>query len=390
MHPLSSLIATFNTDEWQQLVSLQFKDWLTSPQAFFRIYREISDRRGYSVYSGESKRDYRNYYVLDTNPIVVVTSEATADLKAFSRIVRHRTAYFIKLFWWSRETWASMAYERRCFLIHQDEFPQHQVTFLCNSERETHLADRLGLPSIFCNQNCLLDENLYTIREQVTKEFDAIYNARIDPFKRHHLLQGVQSLALIVGPGLANTQERQQYRKLIRLLLKDACVLNDVRKRPLASILDESLRFPFIPPEEVCQHINSSRVGVILSREEGACYASAEYLLCGLPVVSTANMGGRDVFLQNEDYVKYAAPTSHSVRKAIAYLAGIEFDPYYIRSRTLQKMEPHRDRFRNLLQSIYAKERPGFDVHDHWESIFSNRMIAYAQPWPDTFVHQIS
>lgn len=52
----------------------------------------------------------------------------------------------------------------------------------------------------------------------------------------------------------------------------------------------------FLPPAQVCAALNRGEVGLALSELEGACWASTEYLLCGLPVVSTPCSGGREVW----------------------------------------------------------------------------------------------
>ena len=48
--------------------------------------------------------------------------------------------------------------------------------------------------------------------------------------------------------------------------------------------------------EEVRRILVQSRCGLALSAQEGAMYASGEYLLAGLPVVTTRSRGGRDAF----------------------------------------------------------------------------------------------
>jgi glycosyltransferase involved in cell wall biosynthesis len=129
---------------------------------------------------------------------------------------------------------------------------------------------------------------------------------------------------------------------------------------------------------------------VILSREEGACYASAEYLLCGTPVVTTTNIGGRDVFLKGMPHVKYVPPVPSIINETILDLANTGFDPFSIRNAVLKEMEPHRKRFKELLQNIYDKEKSDFNVSENWEQLFTNRMVEYAQPWPDSFVRQLA
>ncbi len=50
---------------------------------------------------------------------------------------------------------------------------------------------------------------------------------------------------------------------------------------------------------EVARKLNACRVGMCLSETEGAMFAAVEYLLCGLPVVSTPSQGGRDVWFDS-------------------------------------------------------------------------------------------
>lgn len=45
-------------------------------------------------------------------------------------------------------------------------------------------------------------------------------------------------------------------------------------------------------------------------------FASMEYLLCGLPIVSTPSIGGRDVFF-DKDYVEIVEPDPHAVKEAV-------------------------------------------------------------------------
>lgn len=48
-------------------------------------------------------------------------------------------------------------------------------------------------------------------------------------------------------------------------------------------------KYHYLSPVEVAAALNQCGVGGIFSAEEGTCYASTEYLLCGLPVVSTTS-----------------------------------------------------------------------------------------------------
>lgn len=52
----------------------------------------------------------------------------------------------------------------------------------------------------------------------------------------------------------------------------------------------------YLSASQVCAALNRCEVGLALSELEGPCWASTEYLLCGLPVVTTPCSGGREVW----------------------------------------------------------------------------------------------
>ncbi|WP_164127899.1 glycosyltransferase, partial [Stenotrophomonas maltophilia] len=62
-----------------------------------------------------------------------------------------------------------------------------------------------------------------------------------------------------------------------------------------------------LTPEAVNRVYNQAAVGLCLSAVEGAMCASMEYLMAGLPVVSTPSVGGRDVYF-DPDYCIIAEP----------------------------------------------------------------------------------
>ena len=130
-----------------------------------------------------------------------------------------------------------------------------------------------------------------------------------------------------------------------------------------------------IRPEDMYKYINQARVGLCLSAEEGAMYASAEYLLCGLPVVSTRSTGGRDTYF-DDTYVKIVEDTPEAVAEGVEEMIERNIDPHYIRERTITKMKEHRDTFINLIQSIYDKECVKRDFREEWPRIFINKLLA--------------
>jgi len=72
---------------------------------------------------------------------------------------------------------------------------------------------------------------------------------------------------------------------------------------------------------------------------EGACFTIVEYLLCGLPVLSTKpadikGLGGRELWL-NKSNSHFVEATAEKVAYGVEYLAGRVFDRHEIRRKLL-------------------------------------------------------
>ena len=198
-----------------------------------------------------------------------------------------------------------------------------------------------------------------------SKRFDAVYDANISPYKRHGLATEIQNLALISfrHPVLFN----HGYAQKVRRELDHAHWHND----PLAD------DFSFLTTEQVVSILNQSRVGLCLSAVEGAMYASIQYLLCGLPVVSTASKGGRDVFFEDE-YALIVADDSRAVASGVREMINRNIPPDAIRNRVIERMTEHRQTFTDLLQSIFDRHQSGQLATDVWPEIFRHKMgLAY-------------
>ena len=92
-------------------------------------------------------------------------------------------------------------------------------------------------------------------------------------------------------------------------------------------------------------------VGLVLSPVEGSSYASMEYMLAGMPVVSTPSVGGRDVYF-DPDFCVICEPDPTAVRDAVADLRSRNIPREEIRARTLAKIEPARRRFLTLIDEV--------------------------------------
>lgn len=234
--------------------------------------------------------------------------------------------------------------------------------FLFNTEEEMNRYRSAGFIGEVINQNCWLpwDAAMRYIPEK-TKKYDAVYVGRFTPFKRHWLANKVNSLALVMGDLMgaeaANDLPPYLYRNL--------------------TPLDES---------GVASIINESKCGLILSETEGACFASSEYLLCGIPVVSTFSKGGRDVWYTDYNSIQVDA-SADAVAEAVAFFVNNPRDPQRIRDEHIKKSIVFRELFISILKNLFVQNCVDLDSVNFFNSTYMNKLRTSETPnlesiWP--------
>ena len=326
-------------------------------------------------------RLHKNYYIINKNPPIICTSEWPESIRDISKLIgKKNPATFIIIPWLSIYNWWNLY--KDSVEMYKIDFPKHKIIIMCNEELDYKIFKSLGINSFFCNQNALIDTNIFKIRA-LKKKYDVIYNARLAPTKRHYLLSGIKSKKICLISAQLNAGFNQVYLEKIKKIIPNATLLN-YANNPTLSGVDFNQLPPQLDDIQVSKLLNNSRVGVILSRIEGSCYASTEYLLAGIPVVSTNSRGGRDIFFSKE-YCITVFPSSGSVKNAVNRLICYDIDPIYIRNNTLLKIKPHLERFKNILQKEFDRFGISMDVKDNWENIFVNKMIQYANDYRQHF-----
>jgi tetratricopeptide (TPR) repeat protein len=208
-------------------------------------------------------------------------------------------------------------------------FKGARITFLANDVAELLLARESGLRADLLNNNAFVDENIYNIIPGYKKSFDAVYNARLIPYKRHYFAKSVESLILIVANQMPSVMVE------------------------LNTLLPKAQISPYLlSVQRVVETINSAICGLTLSDKEGAMYASIECLLCGLPIVTTRNVGGRDWFF-GEGYVLYADDTPESVAACVAQWRANPPSPEFVRENTMQRIRRERAVFFDMVERIF-------------------------------------
>ena len=245
--------------------------------------------------------------------------------------------------------------------IFYELYPQHDLYFICPTETEFNLFSKNGIKNAyFINKNAFIDDSMFYIMPQVEKKFNAIYNAQLKPYKRFELASNINKLAIITYQAHRfNQSALDSYNQQIRKTLNNAVWFNDIDN--------------FIPPVDIVKYLNQCKVGLCLSAEEGPMMASIEYLLCGLPVVSTKSLGGRDVFFDDE-YVKVVDDDPQKINAAVEELIHRNISPEFIRSKTLEKIQVHRNRFIDLVNQILRDAGVESNFKENLNHLFINKL----------------
>lgn len=244
------------------------------------------------------------------------------------------------------------------------EYPEVELHAICNESIELEVFKNTCINSFFINQNAFLDTDLFKLKNN-KKEFDAVYNAQLKPFKRHHLATGLENIALIYYGGSGDLG----YFRDLRSVFPSAFYANG---DPIYS--DRGNLFKFISPDQVSDIYSRSYAGLCLSAVEGAMYASAEYLLCGIPVVSTKNHGGRNVFANPDHWIEVSDDPSEVI-KAVNHFKNCNLDPESIRKSALNIVCEHRNKlFEFMNQKFYEAGQPFRRFEDEFPLIFKDKL----------------
>lgn len=211
-------------------------------------------------------------------------------------------------------------------ILHSSEGRTHHL--MVNAADEEQMRKRFRVRGAHFNQNFYINEHLYKPIEQ-PKVYDAIYTAQLNSSKRLWLAKNIEKLMVVSYGGDLHSYCPE---------LKHA----DFNKE-------------FISRPQLAKKYNQAHAGLILSALEGANLASTEYLLCGIPVVSTPSKGGRDEFFTPENSI-IVPPEAEAVERAVQMWITISPDPTKIRQQTLKKINNLRLDYCTYIAQLIEQE----------------------------------
>lgn len=241
--------------------------------------------------------------------------------------------------------------------------PKKQFVFLFNTVNEIHTSGSYDIHGVYMNKNMWLNENVIKAEGGRNKDYDAVYVTRRSPDQRHYLAAKIGNLALVLEKG--STQSftslpRHTYMNVAALSMPDRLAV-------------------------ICR----ACCGLSLADIKGTNFSIGEYLLCGLPVVSSHAPDGRSEWLNEYNAIE-CAPTVDSVLAAVEQMKQSPRDPNLIREMHIAQANQQRLAFVDLLRTIFKKA----GIHSEnaeavFKQRFADRIINGVKPERDKYLPKL-
>lgn len=311
--------------------------------------------------------------VVSVDPLIVYTSRAEGFPFGMAGPFADRypsvPATFLVYFPWTEESEDQAAILRRDVRAWQARGTRASVILCANSSGEQASLERAGVRSVLLNHNIAVLDEAFSVSEAASEpDFDAVYNAKLDPWKRHELAADIPRVAYVTYYWAGQGPKEAMRQRLAGLSGRAGHrVINPVR---------DGLPDFMAKPDINAAYARAS-VGLCLSAKEGAMVASIEYLLAGLPIVNTPNLGGRDHFF-DDDYCVTVPPDPRQIRDATAALQARHIPRRQVRARTLVRLESERRRALALFDLICRGQRRPTPLWDRFP--LAGRGINFGPP----------
>lgn len=222
------------------------------------------------------------------------------------------------------------------------------------------LCRDIGIRAVFCSHNAGLDERLFSAKPAAQQPYNAVYNARMLTLKRHELANQVEGKVLFIG-GARNPKDSPEHFKWLQEIMPQHTFTH--------ANTDE-----IFPTEQISKWLTQSRVGLCLSAKEGGMYSSTEYLLSGLPVVSTVCESGREAHYDVR-FCRLVQDTPAAVAHSVKELIALNIDRHFVRRETIKKMRVERQNFIDELQLIFDANNCDCDASRFFYSQFQHKIF---------------
>ena len=291
---------------------------------------------------------HHGFYILSTEPLIV------SYIGKFPRLSQEfQPKHVLQGCAGFAARWKRIVKHKKNQIMHAMRGRKHH--FIINSSEEEVWRQRWFMRGGHFNHNIYINEHIYKPLDE-PKHYEAIYIAQLKVFKRHWLAKDIERLIVVsygghlptFCPELAHAEYNEE----------------------------------FIPRPELAKKINQAYAGLCLSAEEGAMLASMEYLLCGIPVVSTPSKGGRDEFFNDNNSI-IVPPQADAISRAVQKWKESPPNPYKIREDALKQLNVVRLDLCKYVTKLIEEEGGGKkNPEELMEKYFAPPGISYR------FVHE--
>ena len=222
------------------------------------------------------------------------------------------------------------------------ENSEYNIVILANSlEEKKFFESRINCTILFCNHNAFLNENKFTILNSIYKKYDMVIDSAFHEYKNVQMAKKVEN---VIHVGYFKCARNTSDDKVVPTYGTLVNFINGEYKK-----LDHSL---------INVHYNQSLLGGIFSECEGACFASSQYLLCGLPVISIKSVGGRDIWYNDHNSI-ICENNEEAIYEACELgkqkLLSGEFNREKIRELHIKQMDEHRNTLIDYINTLLPK-----------------------------------
>jgi len=203
-----------------------------------------------------------------------------------------------------------------------------KLIVVTNEPSEARWLRLVGIEAYPLSHNIHVREKFFSPLATCHKAFDAVYSAQLASFKRLALARAVPRLFVVTYEDGKREWDLHAFEP---------------------SLSHASFNKAWMPPEAVRDVYRASHAALALSAKEGAMFACMEYLMCGLPVVSTRNRGGRNRYLTPFNS-RFVSPRPEAVARAVAEFVAAPPDPLAIRGEVLALVRKDRLAYLDILR----------------------------------------
>ena len=225
------------------------------------------------------------------------------------------------------------------------------------------------------NRSSFVPLHIFTFDRNIPKQYNFVYNGNFP----------------------VNGKLKKHYKRwdLCPTSISDIAIIDgNVNKHPNLETRNKNLKNQgikysyindnFLPYSEVARIYQKSKIGIILSLREGGCFASQEYLACGLPVVSTKSISGRNLYYDKYNSI-VCEPTKEAVTESclemLRRVDNHEIDGERIRNDFIKRMNERFTMWKKSIQDGFERLGIEVDFEEMFKEIFLNNFGELRYTW---------